>query len=95
MKDISSKLIFQIFRQINIHKYEINNSQRAVVQKSDSINRERLLLDLIEKSSNNNHFLYAKTSDDFLLPDIFNELAEHFISLQEDHIYNNGVINFH
>ena len=92
MKDLSSKLIFQIFRQINIHKYEINNSQRVVVQKTNSINRERLLLDLIEKISNNNHFLYAKTSDNFLLPNIFNELAEHFISLQEDHIYNNGVI---
>jgi hypothetical protein len=91
-KDLSSKLIFQIFRQINIHKYEINNNPRIVAPKTDYINRERLLLDLIEKSSNSNHFHYSKTSDNFLLPSIINELAEHFIALQEDNIYNNGVI---
>lgn len=73
-KSVSSKLIFQIFRQINRHKYEINNNSKIV--EIEFIKRERLLLDLIEKSTNNNHAIYSRTNEEFLLPTMLKELGE-------------------
>lgn len=93
-KKTISKLIFQIFRQINKNKYKLNTNPRVQSQRTPVTNREKLLLDLIEKSPQNSHshHYYHRTVEEFLLPSVFNELVQLFIDYEEDNIYNNGVV---
>lgn len=91
-KETASKLIFQIFRQINTNKYEINANPRNQIRNTPFADREKLLLDLIEKSPKNSHIYYHRTIEEFLLPTIFNELAQLFLDYKEDNTYNNGVV---
>lgn len=90
-KEIASKFVFQIFRQINKNKYKLNANSENIVQKTALKDREMLLLGLIEKSPKNTH-RYSKTIEEFLLPAIINELSQLFIDYDEDNIYNDSVV---
>lgn len=86
---IASILIFQIFRQINKHKYDNPNNRHSEIRDN---NRERTLLDLIEKSTLNNRFYGFRTNDDYLFPHLFEDLTGLFVNFEEKNIYNNGVV---
>lgn len=86
---IASILIFQIFRQINKHKYDNPNNRHSEIRDN---NRERPLLDLIEKSTLNNRFYGFRTNDDYLFPHLFEDLTGLFVNFEEKNIYNNGVV---
>lgn len=92
----ASKLIFQIYRQLNSKKYTIPYNRQKhdeKVSRKQKEEKEKTVLTLIEKSFLTNHKVHGG-SNQFLLPQLFNELIELFINLPSKPLYNNGTVSF-
>ncbi len=92
--ELSAKIIFQLFRQINQGKYEIPYN-RKINKKEKELNeekkeRELLLLSIIENSALSN----SRNNLEFLIPEIFNSLSKQFCEYMPEKIYDNGTIQF-
>lgn len=91
------KLIFQIYRQLNSRKYDIPYNRQERVEKlsrKQKEEKERAVLSLIEDSSLYNHRVNGGRDDQFLIPELLNELVTLFINLQSKSRYNNGTVSF-
>jgi hypothetical protein len=94
--DIASKLIFQIYRQLNSNKYDIpNNWQHHEGKLSRKLKeeKEKAVLSWIEDSSLYNYKVHG-AGNQFLLPQLFNELVKLFINLPSRTLFNNGSVSF-
>ncbi|MGE0931994.1 hypothetical protein [Peijinzhouia sedimentorum] len=95
-EDVASKLIFQIYRQLNSNKYDIPYSRQPYAEKlsrKQKEEKEKAVLSLIEDSSLHNHKVHGG-NDQFLLPKLFNELVKLFVNLPSKALYNNGTVSF-
>lgn len=93
---VASKLIFQIYRQLNLNKYNIPFGRQPYSEKlsqKQKEEKEKAVLSLIEDSSLHNHKVHGG-SGQFLLPRLFNELVKLFINLPSKVLYNNGTVSF-
>ncbi|MDW3209525.1 MAG: hypothetical protein R8N23_06655 [Reichenbachiella sp.] len=93
---VASLLIFQIYRQLNSRKYNIPyNRQKHTKKLSRKQNeeKEKAVLSLIEDCSLQNESVHRE-SNQFLFPELFNEMVQLFINLPSKSLYNNGTVNF-
>ncbi|NEN25412.1 hypothetical protein G3O08_18095 [Cryomorpha ignava] len=97
-KGIASKLIFQIFRQLNSKKYNIPYNRQKLTEnlsRKEREEKEKAVLNLIEDSPLHNQTLHGGSGrNQFLIPELFNELTKLFIDLLSKPKYNNGTISF-
>jgi len=93
---IASNLIFQIYRQLNFKKYDIPYNRQKHVEKlgrKQKEEKEKEVLSLIEDSSLYSHRVHGG-SNQFLFPELFNELVQLFINLPYKPQYYNGTVSF-
>lgn len=97
-KGIAAKIIFQIFRQLNTKKYDIPYNRQLSAEKLSRKQRkekEKAVLNLIEDSSLHIHRSHgANGRNQFLFPELYNELTKLFINLPSKPRYNNGTISY-
>lgn len=93
----TAKIAFQIYRQLNHKKYEINihgnirkgeDYRRSVIQM-----RETQILSMIESLPLHNGRTFGG-SEMYLLPALYNDLVHLFNQLEEESFYRNGTIAF-
>ncbi|MCD4747592.1 MAG: hypothetical protein K8R58_14955 [Bacteroidales bacterium] len=91
----SSKVIFQIFRQLNVAKFDIPYRRQSKVIEQELLqekkNREKEILSQIENSPFNNQ---RQTNGEYLLPQLFNELLNCFSDFKIESLYKNGTVQF-
>lgn len=95
--NLSAKMIFQIYRQLNYLKYEIpynRQSKKAeLLSSKQEKEREHAILLSIENSLLYNYDMHGSEVQ-YLLPSIFNNLAELFINFQIKSLYQDGYVQF-
>ena len=92
----SAKLVFQIYRQLNRDKYFIPYHRQEKHEnrtRKEKEKKELAVLSLIENSLLFNHKVYGNY-EHYLIPEIFNNLIDLFITLNSKPLYNNGTISF-
>ena len=95
-KGIAPRLILQIFRQLNSTKYEIPYSQQPKtdqLSQKQSATREAAVLALFEDSLLHNHRIRGGITE-YLIPSLFNELAQLFIDFEARSYVDNGTVSF-
>ena len=92
----SAKLVFQIYRQLNRDKYFIPYHRQKKYENQNRKEKEKkelAVLSLIENSLLFDHKVYG-SYEQYLIPEIFNDLIDLFIRLNSKPLYNNGTISF-
>ena len=93
----ASKFIFQIYRQLNAKKY--NDHHIRLHGKTEKLSfkqkeeKEIEVLSLIENCPLDNG-KRATESQQYLIPEIFNDLVKLFIEIKLKPLYNNGTVRF-
>lgn len=94
--NVASKLVFQIYRQLNSNKYHIpynrlsKKDEDLIIYEKEK--REKLILSLIENCHLNNYVNNYK--NEYLIPHIYNELLKLFDEFKFNSLYNNGCVQF-
>ncbi len=92
-EESSSKLIFQIYLQLNHDKYFIPFNRNQTIERQNTSkkeDKESLILSLIENSLKSDY----KNDNQYLIPSIFNDLINLFVSFKSEPLYINGTVNF-
>lgn len=95
-KKLPARMIYQIFRQLNIEKYYIpfnRNPHNEDLINSEKKLKEKLVLSIIEDANIGNHKIKGSNFE-YLIPSIFNELFGFFSKHNEKLLYDNGTVQF-
>lgn len=84
-----AKIVFELYKILNKDKYNFNYQNKN----DDGNNNESQFLNLIENFKVDVRY-NSTFKNDYLLPQIFNELSNLFINLESKTIYRNGIIRF-
>lgn len=95
--EASAKKVFQIYRSLNKHKYEIpynrSNPKLELTTREEHQRKETMVLGLVEDYQMNQN-IWPVQSPIYLLPKIFSKLLDVVLNYKSKPFYRNGTVQF-